>query len=121
MQGFPLFLMGETSNFKPLFKTTMAEKFKYRIQQQIDKLPREITIGAIEKMLDARGISPGTFYRDRKISTKSEQSISIDRIQIYAKFFDCSIEDLLPEHKEAKVISLRTEINKKSKYKTGLS
>jgi hypothetical protein len=98
----------------------MAENFKYKITDQIKKLPREVTLTMLEKMLKQQGITPSTFYRDRTIPEKSDMSITIDRIRIYAKFFDCTIEDLLPEQKEAKVVSIRSRMAK-PKFKTGLS
>jgi hypothetical protein len=88
--------MAKTLKLYPNKKTVKV--FKYRIQEIIDnELPKSISkLSTLEKLLlDEHGISQNEFYRDRTALVKSEFSIPGDRLMVYAKLFDCSIEELM--------------------------
>lgn len=99
-----------------LHKSKSKPAYKYGIEQQVTSLPRTVTINDLVKHLEADGITRNEFYGDRKIPFGSEKSISADRLLIYCKVFDCSIDDLI--NHEVKATSLRQSIGKK--FKTGL-
>lgn len=96
-------------------------EFKYKINYQVSQLPRELAIGDIVSLLEKYGISKDQFYRDRKILIKSSTSITTDRLMIYAKIFDCSINELLNTQVQ-NVKSIRSHLKPpKSKFNSGLS
>jgi hypothetical protein len=100
----------------------MAETIlKYKINEQIETLPRQISIAEVVTLLERNGIPRHTFFRDRKIEIDSESSIPTDRLQIYAKFFDCQLEDLLNTQVNVKSIRAQISKTKSGKFKTGLS
>ncbi|MFN7491173.1 MAG: hypothetical protein ACK5QK_15795 [Chryseotalea sp.] len=70
-------------------------KFKYKIKELIDALPRSVKIKSILDKLEAEGITKGTFYRDQKIKSNSRHSIPMDRMIAYSKIFNVSIEHLM--------------------------
>lgn len=76
--------------------SSMARKMekKYKIQEQVEKLPRFVTMAHLLKELERHGITSSTFYRDRDISKTSPTSIPSDRLDAYAVVFGCTIEDL---------------------------
>jgi len=100
----------------PLKKIKITPKYKYGINEEIQKLPRTVKVRDIVKFIATAGISKDQFYRDREILLGSETSISADRLLIYCKVFDCSIDDLI--NHEVKATSLRQSIGKK--FKTNL-
>lgn len=58
-------------------------------------MPRHITIGAIEKILQKEhSISRDTFYRDRNLSHTDDFSIPSDRLDVYAALLSVSPEEL---------------------------
>ncbi len=72
-----------------------ATKFKYNINHQISLQPRQVSIGAIEKILaKEHGISRDAFYRDRNLTLADTFSIPSDRMDIYAALFNCTVDDL---------------------------
>jgi hypothetical protein len=73
----------------------MAKTFKYKINDYIHALPRTISIGRLQKVLqNEHGISSDTFYRDRAIKSDDEFSIPSDRMDVYAGVFGCKVDDL---------------------------
>ena len=97
-------------------------KFKYAINHYLNLIPREVSMGDILKILEKHGVNKITFYRDRNLTIKSESSIPSDRLVIYSKLFECSIDDLL--NSEVSIKSIHQELlSKKSskKLKHGLS
>ena len=99
-----------------LNKAKPKPTYKYGIEQQVISLPRTVTINDLVKHLETDGITRYEFYADRKIPFGSDKSISADRLLIYCKVFDCSIDDLI--NHEVKATSLRQSIGKK--FKTNL-
>jgi hypothetical protein len=103
--------------------STMAKvKFKYAINHHLNLIPREVSIDDILKILKKHGINKVTFYRDRNLTDKSESSIPSDRLVVYSKLFDCTLDDLL--NYDIKVASIQQRLNKKhgvKKIKNGLS
>lgn len=87
-----------------LKKTKPAYKFKYAINEQIGMLPRNMTINELIDYLEKVGINRNAFYRDRDIRFGSESSIPSDRLFIYAKVFDCPVDDLINQPVKAKSI-----------------
>ena len=86
----------------------MAHEFKYKLQHQLDKLPRTTSVGAIERILaKEHGISRDMFYRHRKIPFGSPKSISDDHLQIYAGLFGVAVSDLKNETIKVKPLSKR--------------
>lgn len=76
---------------------------KYRLQEFVNDLPNRIPIQSIEKILaDEHKISKHQFWSDRKIKLGSDQSIPGDRLAVYAKLFDCTIEELMNQTIKAK-------------------
>lgn len=70
-------------------------EFKYKINVQLSRLPRTMTIGQIEQILKKdHNISRDTFYRDRNVTIHGKHSIPSDRLDIYAALFNCSADDL---------------------------
>lgn len=106
--------MGKTIALK---KQRYNPKYKYAINEQVDSLPRTMSINDLLKHLEVSGISRNEFYADRNILFGSEKSIPSDRLLKYIKVFDCTIDDLLNEQVKAKSIRQQTI---KSKSKTPL-
>jgi hypothetical protein len=70
-------------------------KYKYNLNHYIDNQPRTITVASIEKILSAEhGISRSTFLRDRSITADSDQSIPVDRLDVYAALLSVSVDQL---------------------------
>jgi len=101
-----------------LKKSKFTPKHKYSINKQVDSLPRTMTINDLVKHLELAGISRNEFYSDRNIAYGSNKSIPSDRLFIYAKVFDCLIDELL--NQEVKAKSIR-EQRIKSKTKSPLA
>jgi hypothetical protein len=91
-------------------------KYKYTLEDQLHMLPRNLTVKAVELHLKEFGITRDSFYDDRRILFGSDFSIPSDRLFIYAKVFDCPIQDLL--NQEVNATSIR---QKNVKLKTGMS
>jgi len=70
-------------------------KLKYNINKKIDALPRTVTINKLLEILQKQVVSRSTFYADKAIELNSKTSIPTDRLLVYTKIFNCSIEDLL--------------------------
>ena len=100
-----------------LKKVKHTPKFKYALNEQLNKLPRNTTIDDVILHLKKEGISRNEFYADRNIPFGSESSIPSDRLFIYADVFDCPLADLMNQPIKAK--SIREKLNQK--IKTGLS
>lgn len=99
-----------------LKKSKLKPKYKYALEEQLDMLPRHMTIAEVEEHLKKHEISRDAFYSDRRITFGSKSSIPSDRLFIYAKVFDCPVQDLL--NQEIKAKSIR---QKNLKLKTGLA
>lgn len=73
----------------------MELQYKYRLEEFIQALPREMTMTRLYDLLYSdHKISRATFWRDRKIRIDDSQSIPGDRLEIYAALFGVSIEQL---------------------------
>lgn len=94
-------------------------KFKYKINDQISLQPRTISIADIVKLVETHGISKNTFHRDRAIPFGSSKSIPSDRLDIYARLFEVTPDDL-KNYRVKAVKSIRESLTSK-KIKTGLS
>lgn len=82
----------------------VTPKSKYNLNYQLGLLPRTFKIKNLVAHLKESGITQDEFYRDRLIEFGSEKSISADRLFIYAKVFDCTIDDLVNHQINAKSI-----------------
>ena len=74
-----------------IFIAKMGNALKYTIKNLAGKLPRAVNPA---NDLAELGITKSTFYRDQSISSKSAQNITGDRLQIYAHYFNVSMEQL---------------------------
>lgn len=92
--------MAKTVKLNPTVKPTL----KYKLNDQLGLLPRELSINDVVEHLKKYGVSQDQFYRDRKIKFNSDHSIPSDRLIIYSKVFDCSIDDLMNHEVNAKSI-----------------
>lgn len=99
--------MGKIIHLK---KQRSNPKHKYALNDQVDSLPRSSTINELIAHLEDAGISRNEFYSDRNIEFGSDKSIPSDRLLIYAKVFDCNLEDLL--NQEVKAKSFRQQVQK---------
>lgn len=86
-------------------------KYKYAINDQVNGLPRDMRIDQVIEHLATFGVTRNNFYWDREIPYGSEKSMSADRLLIYCKVFDCSIDDLL--NHEVKATSIRQAYGKR--------
>ena len=93
-----------------LKKQRFTPKHKYALNEQVNSLPRSNSINELIAHLEDAGISRNEFYADRNIEYGSEKSIPSDRLLIYAKVFDCSLDDLL--NQEVKAKSFRQHVQK---------
>ncbi len=82
----------------------MKQTTKYRITDLVNALPRSVNV---KNDLELKGIPERTFYRDKSIPQKSSQSITTDRLLIYAAYFNVSIDQLITAPK-AKKLKLKT-------------
>jgi hypothetical protein len=102
----------------------MAEKpkYKYNLNHQISLLPRNKTIELISGELEKEGIAERTFFRDRSIKINDPGDIPSERLMIYAKFFDVSIDELFNYDNKVKPIAERklSSFDKILLKKTGL-
>lgn len=94
-------------------------KFKYNLNHQISLQPRSISIRDIEVLVEKQGISRSTFIRDRNIRLDSTQSIPSDRLDLYAKLFECTPEAL--KNYKVEATSIREMMSDKITDKSGLS
>ena len=107
----------ETINTKKQGNKQSKIKYKYRIGELIQRKPYEKNlIGKIVIELEKNGISQEQFYRYRKIPSTSKSSMPSDALFIFAKVFDCSIDDLVDQ----KSIKNSDANFKKRKFTTGL-
>lgn len=76
----------------------MIEKnvqYKYRIKQKLNELPHKDYESAINALPKALKISSGTFHKYMNVRIYEGYSISADHLARLAKFFDCTMENLL--------------------------
>ena len=107
-------MMHNMANDLHLKKKGTRIRYKYNINQQIERLPyKPNLIDQIVTHLKAQGITRASFYRDRIIRLNSTQSIPSDRLIIYSKVFECSTEDLLNHTIKAR--SIRQVMNRATK------
>lgn len=108
--------MGKTIRLTP----TARPSYKYNINHQIGLLPfKRNLIQQIIDHLAKSGITRNEFYSDRAIPFGSDKSIPSDRLMIYAKVFECAIQDLV-NHK-VNADSIRdVMIPKRKRVKHGL-
>lgn len=73
----------------------MAEvKYKYNINRFIEKLPKSKNTEWIVAELEKEGIKERTFFRDKVIEVGDNSDIPSERLLIYAKFFDVTLDEL---------------------------
>lgn len=77
----------------------MRLKPKYRLTEFVNALPRSANP---TKDLQEKGIPERTFYRDKAIAHGSTQTISGDRMVIYAQYFNVTMEQLFTVAPKAK-------------------
>lgn len=92
-------------------KVKPKPKFKYGLNEQISMLPRTVDVEEVAKHVSDYGIKRSTFYNDRKIPYASATAIPEDRLFIYCKVFDCTVDDLI-NYQPVKATSFRTSISK---------
>lgn len=84
---------------KPINQTNQKIRpiYKYKLKEIIEtELPKSMKMSSIEKILaNEYGISQNEFYRDRVTLYESNYSILGDRLIVYSKLFDRSIEELM--------------------------
>ncbi len=69
--------------------------YKYNINHQLSKVDRFITLKKLkEELLQSYGIKGITFENDRRILQGQAKSIKSDRLDAYANFFQCSVDEL---------------------------
>lgn len=97
---------------------------KYNIEKQIGLIPREMSVADIIKHLDGSGVSRDQFYRDRRIKFGSVKSIPSDRLLVYCKVFECTVDDLVNHDVNAasirSVLDAPASAHKTKRSKTGL-
>jgi hypothetical protein len=91
-------------------------KLKYKLNDLVNELPRNIGIAELIDELNKHGINRDAFYRDRKITINSNHSIPSDRLDVYAIIFGCTTDEL--KNYKVKGRSIRDIVGKK--IKTGL-
>ena len=104
-------------------------KYKYNIRHFLSLLPQYWTIEKVAEVLEKHGIPRRTFDRDKSITLQEESDIPGRRLFIYARLFDCSIEQLFnyPEvimplntrrlSKDMEKITTRTTLKIKNSWK----
>lgn len=70
-------------------------QYKYKIKQKLDELPHKDYESAKKALPKALKISLVTFHKYLNVRIFEGYSISADHLARLAKFFDCSMEDLL--------------------------
>lgn len=70
-------------------------QYKYKIKQKLDELPHKDYMSAVKVLPKELKISSATFHKYLNVRIYEGYSISADHIARLAKFFDCSMEDLL--------------------------
>jgi hypothetical protein len=76
-------------------KIKVPVRYKYRIHDYVKKVGWSVQ--SVVEDLKEMGISKHMFYRDSNIPSKSVRSIPSDRLLIYAKYFEVSVEELYNE------------------------
>lgn len=97
-------------------------KLKYKINDQIRKLKYLLNVSTndIVERVEKQGISKSTFYRDANYPMDSPASIPTDRLEIYARLFECTTDEL-KNYSVDNVPSIREQLGDKLDIKTGLS
>lgn len=81
----------------------MAEiKYKYNINRFVNDLPKSKSTGWVIAELEKEGIKERTFFRDKSIVVDDEEDIPSERLLIYAKFFDVTLDELFNYTKKVK-------------------
>lgn len=108
--------MGKTIRLTPTARTP----YKYNINHQIGLLPfQRNLIQKIIEHLAKSGITRREFYSDRAIPFGSDKSIPSDRLMIYAKVFECTMQDLVNHKVNADSIR-EAMVVKRKRVKHGL-
>ena len=68
---------------------------KYKIKQKLDELPHKDYESAVKALPQALKISSATFHKYMNVRIYEGYSISSDHLARLAKFFDCTMENLL--------------------------
>jgi hypothetical protein len=69
-------------------------KFKYNLQHRFSFYPN-ITWKMLELHAEQYGITARTFQRDRSILPDEAEDIPTERLVVYAKIFNCELEELI--------------------------
>lgn len=70
-------------------------QYKFKIKKKLDELPHKDYVSAVKALPKALKISSVTFHKYLNVRIYEGYSISADHLAKLAKFFDCSMEDLL--------------------------
>ena len=79
--------------------------YKYKIKQKLEKLPYPDYQRAKRCLPKSLGINPRTFERYLYAKHEDRYEMPVNQMYALAKFFDCSVEDLL--NYEAKDMTLK--------------
>lgn len=77
-------------------------KFKYKINELINSLPKSKNTTWIITELEKEGIASRTFFRDKSIKVGDEEDIPSERLLIYSKFFGVTLDELFNYTKKVK-------------------
>ncbi|MFN8336649.1 MAG: hypothetical protein U0U09_16080 [Cyclobacteriaceae bacterium] len=73
----------------------MLPRFKYQINHYLSLQPGHIAVDDVRKLLEARyGIAQEVFNNDRFIAQEDEREIPKERLEIYARVLNVSLEQL---------------------------
>jgi len=81
--------------------------YKYRLNQLLFDLPKSKNTEWVIAELEKEGISRRSLFRDKSIRIDVSAAIPGDRLLIYAKFFDVTVDELFNYSKKIKPASQR--------------
>lgn len=85
---------------------TMADvKYKYNLNHHINFLPAYWTAKAIAEEVEKYGIPSRTFYRDKSLKLTDRADITGERLLIYSRLFNCTIDQLINYNKKVKPLN----------------
>lgn len=70
-------------------------QYKYKIKQKLDELSHKDYVSAVKALPKELMISPGTFHKYMNVRIYESFNIRVDHVARLAKFFDCTMENLL--------------------------
>lgn len=77
-------------------------KFKYHINTLINALPKSKSTEWVITELEKEGVKSRTFFRDKAIEIGEDPDIPSERLLIYAKFFNVTLDELFNYTKKVK-------------------